>query len=235
VARALSLRNTASCTARTPSARCESIRTPSTLAHAVALVALAACQGASEPAPEAPSDVLASGRADRTVAATVIARLAAEPAVDASLLVVSVEDGTVNIASDQLGEDVLAQARQFALQVDGVVAVAGTDAPAPVPQQTLHAWLEASIRVGSARAATSAPSEASGESEPDASDGSAAEGSDDRPRTYVVQPGETLSRVAEKTMGSARAWRRLHEYNRRVIGPDPARVRDGMVLRIPPE
>jgi ABC-type amino acid transport substrate-binding protein len=53
--------------------------------------------------------------------------------------------------------------------------------------------------------------------------------------TYVVQPGDTLSRIARAYYGDAWAtsWQRIYEANRDVIGDDPGRLRVGMTLQIP--
>jgi nucleoid-associated protein YgaU len=53
--------------------------------------------------------------------------------------------------------------------------------------------------------------------------------------TYVVQSGDTLSRIAREFYGDARAasWQRIYEANRDVIGDDPGRLRVGMTLQIP--
>ncbi|MFW6146582.1 MAG: LysM peptidoglycan-binding domain-containing protein [Planctomycetota bacterium] len=53
-------------------------------------------------------------------------------------------------------------------------------------------------------------------------------------RTYVVQPGDTLTRIARKTMNAAdrRAVRRLYALNREAL-PDPDHLRIGQTLRIP--
>jgi polar amino acid transport system substrate-binding protein len=53
--------------------------------------------------------------------------------------------------------------------------------------------------------------------------------------TYVVRPGDTLSRIARKHYGAAWAtsWQRIYEANRDVIGPDPGRLEVGMKLEIP--
>jgi putative glutamine transport system substrate-binding protein len=69
---------------------------------------------------------------------------------------------------------------------------------------------------------------APGEVEPGAGAGS-------RGETYVVQPGDTLSRIARKYYGEkwATSWQRIFEANRDVIGDDPARLRAGMNLQIP--
>jgi putative glutamine transport system substrate-binding protein len=54
-------------------------------------------------------------------------------------------------------------------------------------------------------------------------------------QTYVVQPGDTLSKIARKYYGKAWAtsWQRIYEANRDVIGDDPGRLRVGMRLDIP--
>ena len=53
--------------------------------------------------------------------------------------------------------------------------------------------------------------------------------------TYVVRPGDTLSRIARKYYGEewATSWQRIFEANRDVIGDDPARLKVGMTLEIP--
>ena len=53
--------------------------------------------------------------------------------------------------------------------------------------------------------------------------------------TYVVQPGDTLSKIARKYYGDAWAtsWQRIYEANRDVIGDDPAQLQVGMSLDIP--
>lgn len=55
----------------------------------------------------------------------------------------------------------------------------------------------------------------------------------DRPLTYRVRAGDSLSLIAQRTMGSGNHWQRIHELNRHIIGPDPARLVEGMELRIP--
>jgi ABC-type amino acid transport substrate-binding protein len=53
--------------------------------------------------------------------------------------------------------------------------------------------------------------------------------------SYVVQPGDTLSKIARKYYGEAWAtsWQRIYEANRDVIGDDPGRLQVGMTLEIP--
>ena len=54
-------------------------------------------------------------------------------------------------------------------------------------------------------------------------------------KTYVVQPGDTLSKIARDVYGNAGAtsWQRIYEANRDVIGDDPVRLRVGTTLEIP--
>ena len=55
------------------------------------------------------------------------------------------------------------------------------------------------------------------------------------PSDYVVQPGDTLSRIAGKLWGDVgpNAWRRIYEANKAAIGDDPNRLEVGMRLTIP--
>ncbi len=52
--------------------------------------------------------------------------------------------------------------------------------------------------------------------------------------TYVVQPGDTLSGIAEKHLGSMVRYQELFEANRDVLA-NPNALRAGVVLRIPNE
>jgi polar amino acid transport system substrate-binding protein len=51
--------------------------------------------------------------------------------------------------------------------------------------------------------------------------------------SYVVQSGDSLSKIARDFLGDAAAWQRIYEANRDVIGDDPGRLRVGMTLEIP--
>jgi ABC-type amino acid transport substrate-binding protein len=53
--------------------------------------------------------------------------------------------------------------------------------------------------------------------------------------TYVVQAGDTLSKIAGKLYGdvSPSSWRRIYEANRERIGDDPSRIEVGMTLVVP--
>lgn len=56
---------------------------------------------------------------------------------------------------------------------------------------------------------------------------------DSEPYDYIVQPGDTLERIAEKWLGSASEWPHLYEANRSRI-KDPNIIRPGLKLVIPP-
>ncbi len=51
-------------------------------------------------------------------------------------------------------------------------------------------------------------------------------------RTYVVQPGDTLFRVAEKFYGDSTHWRKIRDANRTRIDPD-GRIRAGQIIVVP--
>lgn len=52
---------------------------------------------------------------------------------------------------------------------------------------------------------------------------------------HTLTPDETLSHMALKYYGSAGEayWRVIYEANKELIGPNPGRVRPGMVIKIP--
>ncbi len=52
--------------------------------------------------------------------------------------------------------------------------------------------------------------------------------------TYTVQKGDTLFGIAKKQYGSGSAWKSIHDANRDAI-PNPDRLREGIVLRLPPK
>lgn len=51
------------------------------------------------------------------------------------------------------------------------------------------------------------------------------------PRTYIVARGDTLGHIAQRELGSARAWQRIAELNPSI---DPDALRPGTALRLPP-
>lgn len=56
----------------------------------------------------------------------------------------------------------------------------------------------------------------------------------DRPTVYRVRSGDNLSKIARSYYGNSSLWRIIYEANRPTIGPDPARLKVGMELTIPP-
>lgn len=53
-------------------------------------------------------------------------------------------------------------------------------------------------------------------------------------RTYIVQPGDTLSLIARQVYGAAHLWRVIFEANRNILN-DPGEIHPGQVLKIPPK
>ncbi len=51
--------------------------------------------------------------------------------------------------------------------------------------------------------------------------------------TYTVQPGDSLSAIAQKTLGDANRWPEIFALNRGVIGANPNVIHPGQVLRLP--
>ena len=51
---------------------------------------------------------------------------------------------------------------------------------------------------------------------------------------YVVQPGDNLNKIAIKKFGKVDMVSRIYELNKQVIGDDPAKLKVGMVLTMPP-
>jgi len=66
--------------------------------------------------------------------------------------------------------------------------------------------------------------------------GSSTVSSNDRPgaagTTYVVKPGDSLSKIAQHHYGDAQAWRRIYEANKDQI-QDPDLIQPGWTLRLP--
>jgi len=56
---------------------------------------------------------------------------------------------------------------------------------------------------------------------------------DSEPYDYIVQPGDTLERIAEKWLGGASEWQHLYQANRNRI-KDPNVIKPGLKLVIPP-
>lgn len=55
------------------------------------------------------------------------------------------------------------------------------------------------------------------------------------PKTYTVQSGDTLWKIAQKYLGNGSRWNEIYSYNnnKSVIGGNPNLIQPGMVLSIP--
>jgi nucleoid-associated protein YgaU len=51
-------------------------------------------------------------------------------------------------------------------------------------------------------------------------------------RTYVVAPGDSLSKIAQREYGNANEWRRIYDANRDII-KNPDLIYPGQTLRLP--
>ena len=51
-------------------------------------------------------------------------------------------------------------------------------------------------------------------------------------RSYTVQKGDSLSKIAKREYGDAQQWRKIYEANRDLI-PNPDLIYPGQVFRIP--
>lgn len=52
-------------------------------------------------------------------------------------------------------------------------------------------------------------------------------------KTYVVQKGDSLSKIAKREYGDANVWPKIFEANRDII-KDPDLIHPGQTLKIPP-
>ena len=53
------------------------------------------------------------------------------------------------------------------------------------------------------------------------------------PTEYTVQPGDSLSAIAQKFYGNAALWQEIYKANKKVIGDNPSLIKVGQVLKIP--
>jgi nucleoid-associated protein YgaU len=51
-------------------------------------------------------------------------------------------------------------------------------------------------------------------------------------RSYTVQKGDSLSKIAKRVYGDAQQWRKIHEANRDIID-NPDLIHPGQVLKLP--
>jgi nucleoid-associated protein YgaU len=51
-------------------------------------------------------------------------------------------------------------------------------------------------------------------------------------KTYTVEKGDSLSKIAKRVYGDAQQWRKIHEANRDII-ENPDLIHPGPVLKLP--
>jgi nucleoid-associated protein YgaU len=66
----------------------------------------------------------------------------------------------------------------------------------------------------------------------DVESGSSSTASSPAGRSYTVQKGDSLSKIAKREYGDAQQWRRIYEANRDLI-QNPDLIYPGQVFRIP--
>jgi soluble lytic murein transglycosylase-like protein len=49
----------------------------------------------------------------------------------------------------------------------------------------------------------------------------------------MVQPGDSLWKIAQKTLGDGNRWPEIFALNRETIGPNPNVIQSGMILKLP--
>ncbi|MBU5441205.1 LysM peptidoglycan-binding domain-containing protein [Paenibacillus sp. MSJ-34] len=53
------------------------------------------------------------------------------------------------------------------------------------------------------------------------------------PKTYVVKAGDSLSKIAKQQLKSSSRWKEIYNLNKKVIGPDPNKLKPGQKLVMP--
>lgn len=202
-----------------------------------------ATEGSSEGSAVEVFEVLAPppgvDRTQARIEAAALAQFAADPGIDATEFDLTFSEGTITVTTRTESAVSWARAQAIAGLVGGVERVVmTTPAPAgeagelPMELYELSGTFDVASRFGTPPdeplELVVPDTEGSGEGA-----GIAEAASGDRPRTYVVGPGDSLSIIAQRTMGDGLAWPRLFEFNRSVIGADPGALRQGMELRIP--
>lgn len=51
--------------------------------------------------------------------------------------------------------------------------------------------------------------------------------------TYVVKTGDSLWKIAKQELGDGNRWQEIYNLNKKVIGPDPSRLKVGIRLVLP--
>lgn len=171
---------------------------------------------------------------DAVVQARVLTALVADDVLDARAVSIEVSEGIVRLSVGELDATAWQRARTLVAAVDGVRQVQmlqpqpeGDVVEADVAPRALAEAIPDAVRIGTPSDTIYELPELEGSGALDRA------ASGDRPRTYTVQAGDSLSIIASRTMGNGGAWPRIFELNRSVIGNNPDGLREGMVLRIP--
>jgi nucleoid-associated protein YgaU len=67
---------------------------------------------------------------------------------------------------------------------------------------------------------------------PDFSDVKSGSSSTAPEKTYEVQSGDSLSKIAKREYGNANKWQQIYDANRDIL-KDPDKIFPGQILRIP--
>lgn len=206
---------------------------------------------AGEQTPDEPQDGAPAGSAsvsDVTLATDALMRLVADSETDARAFDIRVEGGVVTLTPDEGTEERLVdRARGLIAEIDGVneVVIPGRAAPDEVDEDNAaaaQALEEARTEEADTPDAEDAVAAAAELGEPTERQEEPEEGEDEQQeaaqaepelRSYTVRPGDSLSGIAAREMGSGSHWRELYEFNRQVIGPNPDGLNEGMTIRIP--
>jgi hypothetical protein len=55
----------------------------------------------------------------------------------------------------------------------------------------------------------------------------------EKSKTYVVKPGDSLSKIAKLELGNSSAWNKIYQLNKKVIGSNPNAIKPGQKLVMP--
>ncbi|GIO32010.1 MULTISPECIES: LysM peptidoglycan-binding domain-containing protein [Paenibacillus] len=55
----------------------------------------------------------------------------------------------------------------------------------------------------------------------------------EKSKTYVVKPGDSLSKIAKLELGNSSAWNKIYQLNKKVIGSNPNAIKPGQKLVLP--
>lgn len=55
----------------------------------------------------------------------------------------------------------------------------------------------------------------------------------EKSKTYVVKPGDSLSKIAKLELGNSSVWNKIYQLNKKVIGSNPNAIKPGQKLVLP--